>query len=180
MSIPQEKAELRKSMLAAREALDPVYKKEQDALLTEKLMEFISSHSVRTVHTYINMGSEINLKPLIQKLLDSGITVIAPKSLPKRRLQHLVLRSLDDLEPGIYGTSHPASGQEYTGSYDLILVPGLAYDQQGYRLGYGAGYYDIFLATQPSALKIGLAYTFQVIEKVPAEPHDVQLDRIIY
>ena len=180
MSLVQAKINLRKEMLAARDSLDPVLKKQLDDIITEKVLEYIHSHPIKTIHTYISMGSEINLKPLIQILLDSGIRVIAPKSLPKRQLQNLELHSLDELETGIYGTSHPASGKEYNGNYDMILVPGLAYDKQGFRLGYGAGYYDTFLATQSAAIKVGICYSFQVVEKVPAESHDVQLDRIIY
>ena len=84
------------------------------------------------------------------------------------------------LENFIYVPQHPANSEEYKGDYDIILVPGLAFDHQLNRLGYGAGYYDTFLNMHPASIKIGVCYPFQVIENVPTEDHDVALDVIVY
>ncbi|MFT4755084.1 MAG: 5-formyltetrahydrofolate cyclo-ligase, partial [Salibacteraceae bacterium] len=65
------------------------------------------------------------------------------------------------------------------GHYDLIIVPGLAFDNQNFRVGYGGGYYDGFLANQNEALKVGVFYGFQEVESVPTESHDLVLDSII-
>ena len=62
---------------------------------------------------------------------------------------------------------------------DLILVAGIAFDRDGYRLGYGLGYYDKFLAKLPKALKIGLCFDLQIVEKVPRESYDVPVDMIV-
>ncbi len=180
MSTTEEKKKLRQLILHERDQLDMNVKYLLDEHLIEKLKAAIAAKKVHVLHTYLPMGSEINLFPLIQFLLDSGITVVAPQSLPKRNLRNLVLRSLNDLEPGIYGTSHPKNSEEYFGTYDMILVPGLAFDNKGYRLGYGAGYYDKFLADHTIAWKVGACYPFQVIEKIPREAHDIQLDEIIF
>jgi 5-formyltetrahydrofolate cyclo-ligase len=99
--------------------------------------------------------------------------------LPARTLENRILTSLQDLETGIKGTQHPALPNIYNGNYDLIIVPGLAFDAQRYRLGYGGGYYDNFLVAQPKAFKVGIFYPFQQVAAVPKEAHDVCLDSII-
>jgi 5-formyltetrahydrofolate cyclo-ligase len=116
--------------------------------------------------------------PLLQKALDAGLTVVVPKALKKRQMQNLVLHDLKNMEPGIFNTYHPKNSEEYPGEYDLIIVAGLAFDKKGYRVGYGGGYYDTFLAGQPEALKVGVCFPFQMMEEVPLEPHDIKLDGI--
>ena len=174
-----EKKELRKTMLALRDAMASDEKEKIDSDICAQIERIITNKQLKVVHTYLPMGSEINITPLIEKMLASGITVVNPKALKQRKLQNLVLRSLSELEDGIYGTQHPASGIEYTGKIDLFIIPGLAFDKENYRLGYGSGYYDTFLATQPDAYKLGICYPFQLVEKVPTEPHDIQLNEIV-
>jgi 5-formyltetrahydrofolate cyclo-ligase len=125
------------------------------------------------------MEREIDIAPLLQGLLHKQITVVCPKALSARVLENRILNSLDNLETGIKGTQHPALPQVYEGPYDLIIVPGLAFDHQKYRLGYGGGYYDGFLTTQPQAHKVGIFYPFQQADEVPREAHDVCLDEIL-
>jgi 5-formyltetrahydrofolate cyclo-ligase len=125
------------------------------------------------------MGSEININPLLTWLLQEQITVVTPKTLRNRELQHLELNSLEELESGIFGTSHPANSVEYTGNYDLIIVPGLAFDANKYRLGYGGGYYDTFLAENPVAFTVGIGYPFQQLKEIPKEAHDACLDLVV-
>ena len=180
MSLVKVKTALRKAMLAERDSLDAANKAKMDEKLIQEMIALIKLHRVSTIHSYIPMGSEINLLPLLNYMLDAGITVVTPRSLPKRKLQHLILNSLNELETGIYGTSHPANSHEFNGHYDMILVPGLAFDKTGFRLGYGAGYYDIFLIDQPDSIKVGICYLFQLVDQVPTESHDIKLDVIIY
>lgn len=166
-------------MLALRTAIPPTEKQEHDRLICEKLWQMVQEMDAKAIHTFLPMGSEVDIFPAIDSLLENGLTVVAPKSLKCRRLEHLVLRSLSELEAGIYGTSCPASGEVYTGSYDLFIVPGLAFDHQGNRIGYGAGYYDTFLASQATGYKLGIGYPFQLLEVLPSEPHDVRLDGVL-
>lgn len=94
-------------------------------------------------------------------------------------MQNLFLTDLKNMEAGIFNTYHPKDAEEYTGEYDLIIVAGLAFDKRGYRVGYGGGYYDTFLAGQPKALKVGVCFPFQMIAEVPVESHDIKLDEIL-
>ncbi|NVK51354.1 MAG: 5-formyltetrahydrofolate cyclo-ligase [Flavobacteriaceae bacterium] len=166
-------------MLKQRSLLDATEKKLFDTAICKTLQELIVKKKCKVVHAFLPMGNEINIIPLLTWLLAQQITVVTPKTLPKRQLQHLVLNSLDALEKGVFGTSHPANSVEYTGNYDIIIVPGLAFDTDNYRLGYGGGYYDTFLAEHPTAFTVGIGYPFQQIDVVPKEKHDVYLDVIL-
>ncbi len=178
-AIEEQKKAMRKQMLVKRAKLNKLKKAKYDQWICRELWEVICKGGYRNVHCYLPMGTEINIVPVIEKMLEEKITVVAPKTLPKRRLQNLVLKSLDKLEKGVFGTSHPADATEFTGQYDLIIVPGLAFNDDHFRLGYGGGYYDNFIVHHPLAYKLGIFYPFQKVDQVPLEPHDVQLDGVL-
>lgn len=169
---------MRKVMLAARVSIPGDVKEQSDASINRKLQQIISDRNVKRLHCYLPMGAEIDITPTIQFALDRQILVIAPKTLPKRKLENRVLHSLEEVEKGVWGTSHP-TGEAYEGKLDLIIIPGLAYDDQNYRLGYGGGYYDNFLVHHPEAFKLGIFYSKQKVASVPREPHDICLNEII-
>ncbi len=178
----EEKKSLRKTMFENRRAIDIKVKREYDSWICSELEKLILSRGCKVVHTYIPFSTEIDINPLIQKLLALKLTVVCPKTLPKRKLENRILHSLQakDLEVGIIGTRHPLQADVYEGKYDFIVVPGLAFDSSNYRLGYGGGYYDNFLVQQPEAYKVGIFYPFQKVEAVPLESHDFSLDTILY
>ena len=179
-SLATRKKKLREQMQKERDRLPAADKDKLDKDLVHKLHELIEQRVPKSVHCYLPMGSEVDISPVIESLLQSGTRVITPKSLPKRKLEHLVLKSTHELEDGIFGTRHPSGGLVFGGSYDMIIVPGLAFDRQGNRLGYGAGYYDSFLQEQAGAYKVGVAYPFQVLKQLPTEAHDVPLNKVLY
>ncbi len=179
MSVVVEKKRIRKEKRDLRNSIDPELKNEWDKSIVIQLMGILSQHEIKVVHCYLPMGSEVDVLPFIKYVLDHKIVVVCPKTLPNRLLEHRVLKSLDELEEGVMKTFHPKHPTIYTGKYDLIIVPGLAFDLKNYRLGYGGGYYDGFLAQHESALKVGVFYSFQVVDLVPIESHDLALDFVI-
>ncbi len=166
-------------MLTKRNKLLKDEKKKYDEWICEVLLKMVKNNDYKVVHTYLPMGSEINISNFIECLLKEKIVVVSPKTLPKRKLQHLILKSLDEVEKGIFGTNHPSNTKEYHGNYDLIIIPGLSFDRSKNRLGYGGGYYDAFLSQHPSARKVGIFYPFQEVKNVPVETHDIKLDEIL-
>jgi 5-formyltetrahydrofolate cyclo-ligase len=180
MTVAAEKKLLREAMLKQREAMPRQERKAHSDAICQQLWGLVQEREARVVHSYLTMGAEVNVLPLLEKLLAAGIQVVVPKTLKKRQMQNLVLKSLQDMEPGIFGTYHPKNGLEHRGTYDLVIVAGLAFDQQGYRVGYGGGYYDTFLAAEPDAYKVGVCFPFQMMEKVPVEAHDIRLDKVLF
>ncbi|MCB0537907.1 MAG: 5-formyltetrahydrofolate cyclo-ligase [Bacteroidetes bacterium] len=179
MTIAEQKKKVRRQMLAERAKLEMPMKEKYDHWVCEEIWSIILEHKHQFVHSYLPMGAEINIYPLIERMLKAGITVVTPKTLPKPRMQHLVMSSLDELEAGVFGTRHPANAPVFTGKYDLIIVPGLAFDHLNFRLGYGGGYYDNFLVYHPETYKLGICYPFQRMETIPLESHDVELEEIL-
>lgn len=178
-SLLKQKKQLRKEMLVKRAEIKDSFKQAYDLWICSQLEKLIEAKNYKTIHAYLPMGKEIDITPLLKNLLTKNITVIAPKTLPKRKLENRILTSLSAIEKGVFGTTHPANPKEYTGKIDLIIVPGLAFDSENYRLGYGGGYYDNFLINHPEAYKIGIFYPNQKVESVPTEAHDICLDEIL-
>lgn len=174
------KKHLRQIMLEQRNKMP---RKERNAIsekICQQLWSIITGKKIQVIHSYLTMGSEVNILPLLQKALDKNITVVVPKTLKKRQMRNLVLTDLKNMETGIFNTYHPKNAEEYMGNYDLIITAGLAFDKRGFRVGYGGGYYDTFLANQDKAMKVGVCYPFQIVRSVPIEEHDIQLNRVIY
>jgi len=179
MGIVVEKKAVRIAIKLQRDSIELECKSAYDALICKELEQLIIDRNCQVVHAYIPMGNEIDIKPLLEKLLQNNTTVVVPKTLKKRKLEHLVLESFSNLEAGVYGTSHPKNGTVFTGEIDLVIVPGLAFDTENYRLGYGGGYYDTFLAEHSKAYTVGIGYPFQKVNSVPKEVHDACLSTVL-
>ncbi len=178
--IVSAKKALRAEMQNLRRNVNREAKKTYDAWICAQLEKRVAEKNAQVIHVYIPFSTEIVITPFIVKMLAEGKTVVAPKTLPKRQLENRILHSMHALGTGIMGTQHPAEPDIYTAHFDFIVVPGLAFDAQNYRLGYGGGYYDNFLATHPEAYKMGIFYPQQKVPTVPREPHDFKLDEICW
>ena len=170
---------LREKALHLRATTTELYRQESSQVICQKLWDLICKNKYQTIHTYLPFRDEVNIHPFIQKAYTQGLTVVTPKTLKNRMLKNIVFAGYDNLEEGKFGTLHPMGELEYEGTYDVILVPGLAFSKEGKRLGFGAGYYDNFLSQHKNARKIGIAYSVQLFEDIPTEAHDIQLNQII-
>ncbi len=153
-------------------------------LIMQKLMQLEIYQIAQTVHTYVSWQDEVDTQALIHAFLREGRRVAVPKVRRKAHtLAHYFIDDFAMLAPGAFGILEPAEEKGAKpvpggAAFDLIIVPGLAFDRRGHRRGYGAGYYDRFLS-QISAPKIGLAFAAQIVEKIPAAPHDQRVDFVI-
>ena len=175
----EEKTAIRQRILAQRSQMDEMEKATWDALISAKIFYKCLALKAKVVHCYLPMGDEIDLNCMIEDLLEAGVTIVTPKTLKNRKLEHLILRKIWEVEDGAFGTKHPKNGKIYTGAYDAIIVPGLAFDKEGYRIGYGGGYYDAFLSEQKTGHFIAGAYPFQQLETVPKEAHDRAVHEVV-
>ncbi len=176
--IDQAKELLRKAQLKARHDLSPKQRVIASERVCNRLVELVKTKKPKAAHCFIPMGNEIDTKPFIEYCLFKSITVVSPKTLKNKRLKHLVLSDLNSIESGVFGTVYPSGNIGFSGELDLIIVPGLAFDNDGGRLGYGGGYYDTFLSDYSNALKVGVGFNKQLVDKVPLEEHDVRLDSV--
>ncbi|MBL6454415.1 5-formyltetrahydrofolate cyclo-ligase [Belnapia sp. T6] len=168
------KAEARRLVLARRADCDPTL----GAQLVERLLAEAPPPPGALVAGFWPMGQEIDIKPLLRALEARGHALALPVT--PRRGQPLVFRRWRfgaPLARGPMGTSQPAEGETVTP--DWLLVPLLAFDRTGRRLGYGGGYYDRTLAALPGAEAVGVGYAAQELDQVPAGPLDWRLRLVV-
>ena len=135
------------------------------------------------IAVYLASPQEIDLSLFIRKMRTMGVKVVAPRW-NGASYELAVLKGLDEthLRKGPMGILEPAEAEIVASkAVDVWLVPGLAFTRNGKRLGYGGGWYDRLLAEAPKdALKIGIAYAFQLVDELPSEPHDILLSKVVW
>lgn len=170
-----------------RDALDPLRHRQGSQRLLEKLRQQASYVNARTVLIYGSMGSEVNTWPVLAEVLARGDRLLMPRVSADRRT--LELYQVTDLEqdllpPGLWGLREPdvrRCSRASEDEPDFILVPGLLFDAQGYRLGYGGGYYDRLLANPVRRARgLALAFDEQRVARLPHEIHDQPVEHCLY
>jgi len=173
-SLPDAKAELRSRMRAARAALPPAARLAAAAAVAETLGALDELGGAGPVLLYAAIGDELAVDQAIEALLARGVAVCLPR-VDGDAVDVVPIQGLDGLVPGWRGVREPPPGAAAIppGALRAAVVPGLAFDAQGNRLGYGGGHFDRLLAQlDPAAVVIGVAYDLQVVDALPAEAHD--------
>lgn len=170
---------IRKKIIESRNQLSQQAVVQQAQKIFEQVKSLINKHSPKSIHLYLAINNEVDTSAIVHFLHQNNITVLVPKTYPKGKLEWCILQADEPLKKGMFGTSIPVSENISTSIPEMVLVPAVGFDQQGNRLGYGGGYYDRFLAQYPQAIKVGLAYPFQILETVKTEPHDIPMDIIL-
>lgn len=178
------KQEIRKEMLEKRSRLTPEEVDAGGLQLLERLQAGGYLQAVKTAFVYVSAKGEVSTFPLISYLLARGVQVCVPKTFKNGYMEAHVIRSAEtDLQPGAYGIPEPVGGcKAATENIDLVLVPGVAFDKCGNRIGYGAGYYDRFFGEQllsESVKKVAACYDFQMVERIPVEDTDRPMDAVV-
>jgi 5-formyltetrahydrofolate cyclo-ligase len=175
-----DKSTLRAQAMRLRDALDE--RERRGAAICDCVAALPSFLAARAIHCYLPMRSEVDTRPLIAAALAGSKRVAVPIVVPKAGdLAHAWLDSLDPeaLIPGVFGTSYPRDARPAApGDWDLTIVPLLAFDRRGHRLGYGKGYYDRLLAASPT-IAVGVGFAAQEVGALPATDRDVSLDWIV-
>ena len=168
-------------MIARRDALPPDVRSAAAEAIAARAFPFAVAAGT-TLSGFMPMQSEINPLPLMKKLADAGAQLALPVTGP--RGQPLVMRAWTWGEPlasGVWGIREPRS-EALPVDPDILLVPLLAFDRAGARLGYGGGYYDLTLTQLRShkpVIAVGLGYAIQEIDRVPTTPRDALLDLVL-
>jgi 5-formyltetrahydrofolate cyclo-ligase len=178
-----DKNELREYMKSLRCSISIEEKDKKDRSIFNKVVNNKQYIEAETIMAYVSFGLEVDTISIIKNALDNNKIVCVPKIINKKDgMKAVKIEKLEDLIKNKFGILEPLSfDKEINGKdIDLFFVPGLAFDKNGGRIGYGAGYYDRFLKnSKDNSLKIGLAYDFQVIDNVPMAENDIYLDIII-
>lgn len=178
-----EKQRLREERLAAREVLSEQERSVLDDRITQKLLATFEYAEATTVLTYVSVSSEVSTRMFIERALRDGKAVAVPRCLPGHCLEFVAIVSLEQLVAAPFNLLEPAKElpalTEDQKNNSICIVPALLVDTKGYRLGYGAGFYDRFLSTYPGK-KICLAYQQNLSQTMlPHTAFDVAVDVVI-
>jgi 5-formyltetrahydrofolate cyclo-ligase len=180
-----EKKRIRKEMIGRLREQAPELRKKRSGAIREQLLACEAFTSSKTVMIYVSMPEEVETIKLIRTALAGGKRVSIPYlETENSEIKASELISINDLEKGPYGIYQPRKASVETvplKEIDLVIVPAVAFDQSNMRLGRGKGYYDRFLSRQEvsSARTIGLAFSFQMVDRLPSAPHDRPVTRVI-
>ncbi|MCM8766372.1 MAG: 5-formyltetrahydrofolate cyclo-ligase [Candidatus Omnitrophica bacterium] len=160
-------------------------REEKSLRIKEILFSLEEFKKARVLMAYVNLEYEVDTENIIKEALRMGKVVAVPVTVKKEKtiIPSKIINFAEELVPSHFGIREPKA--EFLRvipkeSLELVLVPGIAFDKKGIRIGHGLGYYDRFLKTLPPQVKtIGLAFDFQIVEDIPVFPHDVPVSKVL-
>ena len=174
------KEELRRLVRSQKRMYSAPQLQAMSAEAVARLMALPQMAAAKTVMLYYSLPDEVSTHELADRLVECGKVVVLPVVTGPAEMELRRYRSADDLSMGAFGIMEP-TGEPFTSlaEIDLAVVPGMAFDTRGNRLGRGKGYYDRFLSQLPRATKVGLCFPFQKFPGVPTDENDVRMDLVI-
>lgn len=177
------KKEYREEVLTMRSEVAIDVRNQWDEIIFNKLINSYYYKNYSTIFTFVSFKDEVDTHKFIEHALRNGKKICVPKVPSKKEgMKVYFINNFEDLKKGYFDILEPVEGciEASPEEIDFILMPGVAFDRQGNRIGYGAGFYDRFLSQLKNQVpKIALAYDFQVYEEVPNDEFDVRIDGII-
>ena len=153
---------------------------EKSRILGEKFAACEAYRAAKTVYGYLPYNQEVRTVPMLEQALRDGKRVAVPKCYGDE-MRFIYMEDLTRVEKGYAGIPEPiADGPVADDETALVLMPGLAFDPQGHRIGYGGGFYDKFLANEPNHPTVALCYDFQVLDHLDTEEFDIPVDLVLW
>ncbi len=176
-----DKILLRKALLEKRARIPSALRRLKSRRILKKLSQTPAFKKARHVACYYGIAPEVETRFFLRKILKAK-ELYLPRVGPKRSLTlHRISSPAKDLKKGAYSIMEPKLSCEKrpVSRMDLLIVPGVAFDKKGGRLGRGGGYYDGLLRKAPKVCKIGIAFREQIVKKVPMTARDVRVNQVI-
>lgn len=174
----EEKKVIRKQIFAARKAHTDQQIDDWSKVITETVTSLSEYRDCHRVLAYADYNHEVMTKYMIEAAWKDGKEVAVPKVVG----QDMVFYKLTDftqLEEGYFGIPEPARGEIVQWEDALMIMPGVAFDRENHRVGYGGGFYDRFLEKHPQVKRVAVAFEFQMMPTVPVEPTDISPEIIV-
>lgn len=175
-----EKKELRKKMASLRDAVSLEDRERISSSIKMQLQKMALWKSCDSLYTYISFRSEIDTISIIEMAWKEGKTVAVPK-VEGEEMTFYEIHSMEELQPGYMGILEPVTRKKANGQKICLLMPGLAFDKTGNRLGYGGGFYDKYIEKNKEniCMQPAVAYEFQILPSIPNEKYDQKVTHII-
>lgn len=175
-----DKKALRREIGEKKRALTDAQIESRSRTLAQKLFQTRQYREAKSLFAYLSFNQEVRTALIIRRAWEDGKRVAVPKVCGEE-MRFIWIDSFDDLSPdGAYGIPEPAGdGPVADDGEALVLMPGLAFDAQGRRVGYGGGYYDRYLSAHPGHPTVALCYDFQHLDALEVESHDIPAGLVI-
>ena len=175
-----DKKALRSSIRAQKRAMTEEEIQLRSQKLAEKFLASDAYRNAKTIYGYLPYNQEVRTTPMLAQALLDGKRVAVPKVYGEE-MKFIYLDDLAKVEKGYAGIPEPIEdGPIADDESALVLMPGMAFDPQGHRIGYGGGFYDKFLAAEPNHPTLALCYEFQMLPQLETEEHDIPVDYVIW
>ena len=175
-----DKKALRAAVRAQKRAMTEQQIDEKSAALGKLFAETEQYKTAKTIYGYLPYNQEVRTVPMLQKALTDGKKVAVPKVYGDE-MRFILLDDLSRVENGYSNIPEPIDdGPVARDETALVLMPGLAFDPQGHRIGYGGGFYDRFLAKEPEHPTVALCYAFQMLPQLDTEAFDIPVDCVLW
>lgn len=175
-----DKTELRREIRARKRAMTEEEIETRSAKLAQLFFASEAYQNAKTIYGYLPYNQEVRTVPMLERALKDGKKVAVPKVYGDE-MKFLYLDDLNAVAKGYAGIPEPIADEPVAQDETaLVLMPGLAFDPQGHRIGYGGGFYDKFLAAEPNHPTLALCYEFQMLPKLDVEDHDIPVDTVLW
>ena len=172
------KREIRSQILAERRRIPPLMLEQRSGIIRKKLMKEPVWKNAGSIFCYVSLADEVATIPLIQAAWAEGKKVAVPRC-EGRDMVFITLTSFDCLAPGIHGIPEPVGGTTEENDAALIIMPGVAFDVNRHRVGYGGGFYDRYLEQHTGHKTLALCYDFQMYDHLDVDAHDIPVDYVL-
>ncbi len=174
------KQELRSMIRERKRAMTPEEIQRRSDALRERFLRTDAYRQAKTIYGYLPYNQEVRTVPILEQALHDGKKVAVPKVYGDD-MKFIFLNDLTQVAKGYAGIPEPiADGPVAMDETALVLMPGLAFDPQGRRIGYGGGFYDKFLRREPNHPTLALCYSFQVLDHLETEEFDIPVDCVLW
>ena len=175
-----DKSALRRTIREKKRAMTDQQIESASAELAERLFAHPAYQQAKALYGYLSYNQEVRTAAILERAQRDGKRVAVPKVYGDE-MKFLWLDDLAAVAPGTYGIPEPVADGPVAGDpAALVLMPGLAFDREGHRMGYGGGFYDKYLAAHPGHPTLALCYGFQMLPHLETEAHDLPVDYVIW
>lgn len=174
------KQELRRAIRDRKRAMSPEEIEQRSAKLGELFFQSEAYRSAKTIYGYLPYNQEVRTVPILEQAIRDGKRVAVPKCYGDE-MKFIFMDDLSKVEKGYAGIPEPIADEPIADDPTaLVLMPGLAFDPNGHRIGYGGGFYDRFLAQEPEHPTLALCYEFQILPQLETEEFDIPVDCVLW
>ena len=174
----ETKKEIRHKIIRLRKEMDPLVWQDATNAITETIIRHPRFLEETDIYCYVNYNGEVGTEQIMEEAWKLGKHVWLPK-VEGKEMEFYLAESREELQPGAYGILEPSDGHRADGAEGLMIMPGVAFDESGHRIGYGGGFYDKYLEKHPGLYAVAVAFELQMCPEIPYEEYDIRPQKVV-